>query len=121
MGAVAWENPAEHVLERESECDDARARPVNQRRESASQQHVALSDAHLYHCAPRHLSAAKLSVETRTRLVFSFNHTEPITLRAAAVADEPFLQDLYASTRQEELAQLDWSEAEKGQFLQMQF
>jgi ribosomal protein S18 acetylase RimI-like enzyme len=35
--------------------------------------------------------------------------------------DEPFLRDLYASTRQEELAPLAWSDDEKQTFLASQF
>lgn len=38
-----------------------------------------------------------------------------------AETDLPFLQILYASTRTEELAQLPWSEAQKSDFLDMQF
>lgn len=35
--------------------------------------------------------------------------------------DEPFLFDLYASTRAEELAMVDWGDAQKEQFLRQQF
>ena len=42
--------------------------------------------------------------------------TRPIT-----PADLEFLYRLYASTRQEELAQTDWSETQKKAFLRMQF
>jgi ribosomal protein S18 acetylase RimI-like enzyme len=44
-----------------------------------------------------------------------------IRFRRIRPADEPFLHRLYASTRQDELAQVPWSEAEKAQFLEMQF
>lgn len=42
-------------------------------------------------------------------------------LRPATAADDAFLQRVYASSRQDELAQLPWSEAEKRAFLAMQF
>jgi ribosomal protein S18 acetylase RimI-like enzyme len=44
-----------------------------------------------------------------------------ITLAPIGPQDEAFLYDVYASTRQEELAVLDWDEAEKEAFLRMQF
>lgn len=44
-----------------------------------------------------------------------------ITLRAASETDEPFLFELYASTRREELAAWNWPEAQVAAFLQMQF
>jgi len=43
------------------------------------------------------------------------------TLRPATDDDLPFLRRLYASTRREELAQVDWPEAQKEAFLRMQF
>ena len=46
---------------------------------------------------------------------------EGITLRQAARSDDGFLRNLYASTRSEEMALLDWSDAEKYEFLTMQF
>ena len=46
---------------------------------------------------------------------------QPITLRPITTNDEPFLCRLYASTRQEELAVVPWSTAEKEAFLTMQF
>jgi ribosomal protein S18 acetylase RimI-like enzyme len=46
---------------------------------------------------------------------------ESITLRAVAAGDEGFLYEVYASTRQEELAPLPWTEAQKAAFLRMQF
>ena len=45
----------------------------------------------------------------------------PTSLRPIKEEDQSFLYRLYASTRQEELAVLDWSEAQKEAFLQMQF
>jgi hypothetical protein len=44
-----------------------------------------------------------------------------LTFRAITDADLPFLVRLYASTRTEELAVTDWSDAQKAAFLQMQF
>jgi len=43
-----------------------------------------------------------------------------LTFRPIADADLPFLARLYASTRMEELAVTDWSDAQKSAFLQMQ-
>jgi ribosomal protein S18 acetylase RimI-like enzyme len=45
----------------------------------------------------------------------------PIAFRPIRADDEEFLSNLYASTRTEELAQVQWSDAEKRQFLEMQF
>jgi len=42
-------------------------------------------------------------------------------LRDAAPDDEPFLFELYASTRTEELAGLGWDENQKQMFIKMQF
>lgn len=44
-----------------------------------------------------------------------------ITLRTAEPSDLPFLYRVYASTRMEELAQVDWTDEQKEAFLQMQF
>ncbi len=44
-----------------------------------------------------------------------------ITLRPIRPDDEAFLYRVYASTRQDELAPLGWSEEQKGAFLRMQF
>lgn len=44
-----------------------------------------------------------------------------ITLREATPDDEPFLFELYASTRMEELAAFSWDENQKQVFLKMQF
>jgi ribosomal protein S18 acetylase RimI-like enzyme len=46
---------------------------------------------------------------------------DAITLRPIGPADEAFLYQVYASTRQEELALVDWDEAQKQTFLHMQF
>lgn len=44
-----------------------------------------------------------------------------IALRPEQDSDAPFLLALYGSTREAELAQVDWSEAQKQAFIQMQF
>jgi ribosomal protein S18 acetylase RimI-like enzyme len=44
-----------------------------------------------------------------------------ITLRPVADADAEFVYQVYASTRTEELAPLNWSAAEQDAFLRMQF
>ena len=44
-----------------------------------------------------------------------------IVLREESEADLPFLIDLYASTRADELAQVPWPEAQKRAFLEHQF
>jgi len=44
-----------------------------------------------------------------------------IGLRGAAPSDEPFLRRLYATTREAELAVVDWSEQQKAAFVSHQF
>jgi ribosomal protein S18 acetylase RimI-like enzyme len=44
-----------------------------------------------------------------------------ITLRPVIDSDRPLLFDLYASTREEELARVPWSDSQKHTFLEMQF
>jgi GNAT superfamily N-acetyltransferase len=44
-----------------------------------------------------------------------------LTFRPIRPGDEPFLLEVYASTRAEELAQVDWTPAQKEDFLRMQF
>ena len=44
-----------------------------------------------------------------------------ITFRPITPADEPFLCRLYASTREDELSVVPWSDTEKETFLTMQF
>lgn len=46
---------------------------------------------------------------------------DDVTFRPIADADAPFLYEVYASTRQDELAPLDWTDAQKHEFLRMQF
>lgn len=43
------------------------------------------------------------------------------SLRPIAPADEPFLLELYASTREEELAVVPWTPEQKRAFVEMQF
>lgn len=45
----------------------------------------------------------------------------PPTLRPSTAADRPFLGQVYASTRSEELAQVDWPAEQKQAFLDQQF
>ncbi|WP_051711211.1 GNAT family N-acetyltransferase [Andreprevotia chitinilytica] len=50
------------------------------------------------------------------------NFTDPrISLRATAETDLPLLKTIYASTREEELKITDWSDAQKADFVEMQF
>lgn len=44
-----------------------------------------------------------------------------LTLRRVRPDDEEFLVALYASTREEELAQVEWAEGQKEQFLRWQY
>lgn len=44
-----------------------------------------------------------------------------IVLRPARPEDEPFLLELYASTRAEEMAQWGWTEAQQAAFINLQF
>lgn len=46
--------------------------------------------------------------------------TPLVSLRPAAPADEPFLFTVYASTRRDELAGVDWTPAQTQAFLRMQ-
>jgi GNAT superfamily N-acetyltransferase len=46
---------------------------------------------------------------------------ERLSLRPVADADEAFLLDVYAGTRADELALVDWDEAQKAAFVRMQF
>jgi hypothetical protein len=47
--------------------------------------------------------------------------TPNVALRPVEPGDEEFLYRVYASTREEELAQTGWDEAQKAEFLRMQF
>jgi ribosomal protein S18 acetylase RimI-like enzyme len=44
-----------------------------------------------------------------------------LTLRPITASDLPFLQQVYASTRESEMTLISWSEAEKQAFLESQF
>lgn len=44
-----------------------------------------------------------------------------ISLRPSATDDEPFLYQIYASTRLDEIAAFGWNEAQQEAFLRMQF
>ena len=46
---------------------------------------------------------------------------ERVHLRAATEEDDPFLYQVYASTRAEEMARVPWNEAQKAAFLRMQW
>ncbi len=58
-----------------------------------------------------------------TAIVSYVHHTagSPIALRRAQEDDLPLLYRVYASTRQDELAIVEWDEAQKEWFLRMQF
>lgn len=45
----------------------------------------------------------------------------PLSLRPISAGDEAFLYQVYATTRDQELALVDWTEAQKAAFLRMQF
>ncbi len=45
----------------------------------------------------------------------------PVTLRPVQTEDDAFLFQVYASTRAEEMALVDWSQEQKQAFLEMQF
>ena len=44
-----------------------------------------------------------------------------VTLRPIEPGDEPFLRALYGTTRADELALVDWTDAQKAEFVRMQF
>ena len=44
-----------------------------------------------------------------------------VSLRPVSAADDEFLLKVYAGTREEELAQVPWSDEQKSQFLRSQF
>ena len=46
--------------------------------------------------------------------------TPPVSLRTATAGDTGFLTAVYASTRMEELAATDWTDAQKTEFCRMQ-
>ena len=44
-----------------------------------------------------------------------------LSLRPVMDADEPFVRELYASTRSEELAMVPWNDEQRSAFIEMQF
>ena len=44
-----------------------------------------------------------------------------ITLRDSTIEDEPFLREVYACTREQELAMVPWNDDQKNAFLRFQF
>lgn len=50
-----------------------------------------------------------------------FLTTGSVELRPAEPADEPFLRDVYASTRADELARVPWTDEQKRAFTDQQF
>ncbi|TIW99228.1 MAG: GNAT family N-acetyltransferase [Mesorhizobium sp.] len=57
----------------------------------------------------------------QARPVWSRSDRAGLGFRPATEADMPFLSRLYASTRMDELAVTSWSDAQKADFLDMQF
>ncbi len=53
--------------------------------------------------------------------VFQSTNMPDLTLRSITADDLPFLYQVYAGTRTEELAQTDWTDEQKTAFLQQQF
>lgn len=51
----------------------------------------------------------------------NYNWNQSVTLRSHQEQDLPFMQELYASTREDELKQTDFTEDEKRVFLTQQF
>src|SRR5215470_15919372 len=45
----------------------------------------------------------------------------PVTLRPARPGDQPFLYELYCSTRADEIAAFGWDKAQQDAFLRLQF
>jgi GNAT superfamily N-acetyltransferase len=64
---------------------------------------------------------AEVSAEIRASFRAAAAGLEGIALREENESDLPFLVDLYASTRADELAPVPWPEAEKRAFLAHQF
>lgn len=53
--------------------------------------------------------------------IFQSTNMSDLTLRPITADDLPFLYQVYAGTRTEELAQTDWTDEQKAAFLQQQF
>lgn len=60
-------------------------------------------------------------MERETRQLGATKGGQTIGLRPVAPVDDEFLLGIYASTREEELAQAEWAEGQKEQFLRWQF
>jgi ribosomal protein S18 acetylase RimI-like enzyme len=56
-----------------------------------------------------------------TALLNPFSLPQNLSFRPITDPDAPFLLELYASTRQAELAAVPWTQDQKAQFLQQQF
>lgn len=56
----------------------------------------------------------------QTSLLHQKKTAADVSLRSAAAEDEEFLYRVYASTRADEMALTDWTEAQKEAFLRMQ-
>ena len=69
------------------------------------------------HCPGRPISSEKLGEYILQQLQLTTSYQ----LRPMDEADRPFLYKLYASTREHEMKNLNWSEAQKDQFLRSQF
>ncbi len=54
-------------------------------------------------------------------LLMVFMENDDLMLREVTTADEPFLLEVYASTRLEELEGFGWSDEQKQAFIKMQF
>jgi GNAT superfamily N-acetyltransferase len=54
-------------------------------------------------------------------MIFPLPSGSEISLRPVSAADDEFLLTVYASTREEELAQVPWSDEQKSQFIRSQF
>jgi GNAT superfamily N-acetyltransferase len=60
-------------------------------------------------------------MERRERQLGAAEGGHEVTLRPVAPEDDEFLLGVYASTREQELAQVEWVEGQKEQFLRWQF
>jgi GNAT superfamily N-acetyltransferase len=53
--------------------------------------------------------------------LFTLPDGTPLKLRSVTLADDPFLLSVYASTRADELAQVQWQEGQQEAFVKWQF
>ncbi len=64
----------------------------------------------------------KLSSTVRANQISNYHPSYmPITLRDSGPQDEPFLLEVYASTRAQEMALVPWDDEQRKSFLTMQF